>query len=246
MKRQVMIIAVAFTPLAFFSCTKEKSEMKPATAANETSGTASRTAITYNPNKGGITGYFEFNGDLKDKSGLLGDAKETGGVTAIYTTGRKGVRNTALSLNGRYGLDIASVPLRMNMSVAAWVKYGVTYKGLVAHNFVSSSVGPNLLQQGDEFWSTIITPLTDGVSSGPMSNDWHHLVGTYDGNELKFYVDGTYMGSVINPSYPLSGEIDYRIGYFLNSTSYWIGAIDEVTFYNKTLTDAEVVSLATL
>jgi hypothetical protein len=42
----------------------------------------------------------------------------------------------------------------------------------------------------------ISSSYTDGVPSGSSDGHWHYLVATYDGNGLKFYVDGNYVGNV--------------------------------------------------
>jgi hypothetical protein len=66
---------------------------------------------------------FEFNGNLKDKTGQLVDAKPNVPGGANYTTDRKGVLNKAILFTGRYGLDILNVPIQINSSVAVWVRY---------------------------------------------------------------------------------------------------------------------------
>ena len=54
----------------------------------------------------------------------------------------------------------------------------------------------------------------DGVV---YDGQWHHLVGTYDGNAVRLYVDGTEIGLGTPASFP--------IGYNLsNSNDLFIGA----------------------
>ena len=252
MKRQLMILATAFTPIVFFSCTKEKTGMTPTThvATSETTGDttlAAKPATNSNPYRTGVTGWFDFNGNLKDKSGLLADAKPIFSTSPSYTTGRNGAANQAIKFSGRYGLDIFNVPFQPNSSVSAWVKYSTVPATNATYYFVSSGIGPNFAQQYDQFWGVITTPLTDGVASASLNGDWHHLVATYDGNQLKFYVDGTFVGASNNPSQLASQVLDYHIGYYTGATNvYWQGAIDELTFFKRTLSAYEVYKISTM
>ena len=70
----------------------------------------------------------------------------------------------------------------------------------------------------------------------------HHIVGTYDGSNLKIYFD-----SVLKQTTPYSGTIDVasgiaRIGcYTLGGADYMIkGLIGEVRIYNRALTPQEI------
>jgi len=71
---------------------------------------------------------------------------------------------------------------------------------------------------------------------------WQHVVGTYDGTDVKLYVDGIERGFVTqtglssNPSYSL------RIGSN-NGNGYFNGIIDNVLVYNRALSSDEVKQL---
>ena len=72
----------------------------------------------------------------------------------------------------------------------------------------------------------------------PTTNTWHHIVGTYDGTTLKFYLDGvlaTSNGIVATP---------YQNTYDLNviQTAYPIdGRVANARVYNRALTATEVL-----
>ena len=75
-------------------------------------------------------------------------------------------------------------------------------------------------------------------------NKWYHLVGTYDGKEMKIYVNG----KLENTTNAQSGEINYpdRIFYTIgaykddNEDFSHKGLIDEVRIYDRALTEKEI------
>ena len=77
-------------------------------------------------------------------------------------------------------------------------------------------------------------------------NTWYHLACTYDGTDLKFYIDGnltdttTHVGGVIP-----NGGRDITIGGNDAWGEYFDGVIDEVHIYNRALSEAEIQALMT-
>lgn len=93
-----------------------------------------------------------------------------------------------------------------------------------------------------------------GASGGPGNcafgtipfnplNVWTHIAGTYDGTTLKEYVNGVLVQSIDNSAYQhrLDTNQPLMIGrlpdpaYFLA----WVGGIEDVRVYNKTLSATE-------
>ena len=250
MQKQIIILAAAIMPFAFFSCSKESIKTQQA----NNSATTDEAFATQKPGtipiikiKDGLTGMFEFNGNLKEKTGQLADAVPTIPGVTTYTTDRKGMVNKAIRFTGRYGLNILKVPTQPNSSVAAWVKYTSVPAPGVILPFLFSNRGPNFDQHGTHYAGVIITPVTTSVYSSPMDDNWHHLVATYDGNDLRFYVDGKYIGSSNNPSQYNPYTLTYNVGYmpFINSP-LWQGCMDDLSFYSRTLSDADVQQLYNL
>lgn len=78
---------------------------------------------------------------------------------------------------------------------------------------------------------------TETVSTEEIENGWHNIVGTYDGNYLKLYIDGICKG---NESASWNGvDTDCYIGYDIVD-GYFNGSIDEVSIWNRTLSDTEI------
>ena len=82
-----------------------------------------------------------------------------------------------------------------------------------------------------------------GVNSGfsPAFGVWYHIIGTYDGQHVKIYVNGRLKGSSVrNGAMPLNGN-NTVIGFW--NTDYFPGLIDEVRVYNQALSAEEIKNL---
>lgn len=80
------------------------------------------------------------------------------------------------------------------------------------------------------------------------SNQWTHLVGTYDGSNLRMFVNGIPQNSVPWTLGIFPGTVPIAIGATLGATtgaatSFFNGLIDEVTLYKRALSSNEVASI---
>ncbi|OHB52253.1 MAG: hypothetical protein A2Y10_06190 [Planctomycetes bacterium GWF2_41_51] len=175
--------------------------------------------------------------------GITGSAVHFDGQSAFY-----------VSQSGNYFNDMYS-----GCSVSCWVrttaggswlgyinKYGGSTGWVLRMN--SSSKTPCFTTRGtgidNENGSQGVVNVADG--------QWHHIVGTFDGNEKKIYVDGFFRATdvlennLIAPtSSPLSigaARLVFSNGSYTVSNGF-IGAIDEVRLYNYALSPLEVGQL---
>ena len=84
--------------------------------------------------------------------------------------------------------------------------------------------------------------INSGSTTQVAPNEWQHMAVTYDGEQLRFYYNG-----VLDASVNASGTIDYpnyevTIGSldYLDTDFYMDGKVDEVSFWNKALSQAEI------
>ncbi|KAH3732451.1 Concanavalin A-like lectin/glucanases superfamily [Pelomyxa schiedti] len=86
------------------------------------------------------------------------------------------------------------------------------------------------------------TYLRGGTSELTLGN-WHHVVVSYDGSNVNFYVNGTSHTRLHIPGIivPDSGSL-YIGRYISGSWAYFNGSIDEVYIYNRVLSQEEVDS----
>ncbi len=77
------------------------------------------------------------------------------------------------------------------------------------------------------------------ITLSGSKNAWHHYVLTYDGTTLKLYYDG-YLAGSSSPTLNTLAQ-DIYLGRWNND--YFDGKIDEVSYWNKALTEAEIRDL---
>ena len=244
MKKQCLIFAT-ITTIVFTSCSKEKIEAPQTNQPEEIAGARGGGGGIVAPIdlKKGLTGLYEFNGNLIEATGKLMTGSPNGSV--FYTADRKGIRGRAVKFNGSLDIAIAAVPHSERMSVAAWVKYdsaSSTLGGLV----ISQSDGPRFMQAFNQYYTSNNPTGNPYVGSGAINNQWHFLVTTIDGSTCRFYVDGSLVGSVASPDVESLTMAIYLLGTGTTIENRWRGAMDDLRFYNRTISAAEVQALFNL
>ncbi len=77
-------------------------------------------------------------------------------------------------------------------------------------------------------------------------NKWHHLVGTFNGTELKIYLDGEFENTMsFTGTIAVPASFDLAIGGLGYNPSTWNlnGRVDDVRIYDKALSSSEVKQL---
>jgi len=254
MKKKILFIAVTISAIILFSCSKEKIETSQSNDLMQQPESAQSQKMVIPSLSKNLECLYEFNSNLKESTGQLADAVPTTAGAEVYTDDRFGQPEKAIKFNGRYGLQVFDIPAAgSNFSIAAWVKYD---SANLSTNYFAHCITacPQFAQELTNYWGVVSTPTTNGVPSAPQSDKWHHLVATYDANDLKFYVDGNYVGSITNPmggSYPAGFKTDYQLGYVTpllskDFLSVWYGSMDDFRFYTRTLSAKEVLALYNL
>ncbi|MCJ7777247.1 MAG: LamG domain-containing protein [Sedimentisphaerales bacterium] len=73
---------------------------------------------------------------------------------------------------------------------------------------------------------------------------WHHLAGTYDGTQVKLYIDGElrntkdHVGPIASNAYNVNIGADSE-----KADRFYNGVIDDVRIYNRALSGAEITSI---
>ena len=87
---------------------------------------------------------------------------------------------------------------------------------------------------------------------GPASDldEWTHLVGTYDGADMRFYVDGSEVGALLGVAYLPVDSFFFFIHFFVGASfnedvsgtgdAFWIGDVDEVALYGQALSPTRI------
>lgn len=72
---------------------------------------------------------------------------------------------------------------------------------------------------------------------------YHHLVGTWNGTQTEFFVDGVSRGTASISTIETSGSQGFAFGATAGGTDYVNGNIDEIGFWTRALSGTEVTEL---
>ena len=76
----------------------------------------------------------------------------------------------------------------------------------------------------------------------PKLKEWHHVVATYDGKDIKQYIDGKLDTSVAGGGEIASQDVAFHVGQAQTGLPSMFGKIDEVAVYDRALDLDEIKS----
>ncbi|MFH1439319.1 MAG: LamG domain-containing protein [Candidatus Woesearchaeota archaeon] len=178
-----------------------------------------------------------------DYSGKDHHGTDTGNIVWNATGGFDG--------NGSYEFDsidgyiklpnTASLHPANEFTISTWVKY----KDEGGYVFMIDGISVGLSITSDLAKLDVkANGYEELYSVGVLSeNQWYHIAATYDGARQKIYING-----LLNSSSDQNGSITYTdngvsIGYYYGSATYFNGSIDDVVFYNKSLSPEQILAL---
>jgi chitodextrinase len=222
--------------------------------SNNTATSASVTVTVSNvappPPPTGLVAAYSFDAGSGTTVGDLSGNGNTGTITnATWTT--TGKFGGALSFNGTDAWvtvpDSASLHLTTGMTLEAWVDpttLGSSWRTAVFKEQTGNYAYALYANTGTG------NPSANGIiggndddtraASGIPLNTWTHLAATYDGANLKLYVNGAQAASLAASGNILTSTGALRIGGNNIWPEWFSGQIDEVRVYNKALTQAEI------
>ena len=208
----------------------------------------------------GLVAYYPFNGNAKDESGNGKNGTVNG---AALTTDRFGNPSSAYSFNGTNDINISSLNLNSDWSISFWINslnlngFDLQYPLGLGCSSLSSGGTPgfgitggnvnsicNQLQLNNMF-------LTDASSicgtnlwiSTYQNNVWYNVVIDKSNTQYNIFINGikNVTGSLINlniESLLLGKRCNLNFAKF-------IGKLDDIKIYNRTLDSTEVKTLFT-
>jgi hypothetical protein len=204
----------------------------------------------------GLVAYYPFNGNAKDESGNGNDGTVHG---ATLTEDRFGNKESAYSFDGRSQILVNSFKnfhWGNKFTVSVWFKRTgewANYQGIVSNgygNYGSWEIRMGREDNGTNLGGGIITKNSektwDFVGLYAAQNQWHHVVMTYDGTNLYFYLNGKAQsgggndtGDIIAKNTPLTiGKAGVGM-----SREYFVGSIDDLRIYNRAFSESEIQQL---
>ncbi len=213
-----------------------------------------------------LKGYWSFNGqDMSDTTAYDRSGGGNNGTLTNSPTKTMGKVGQALSFDGTDDYttvaDANSLDITSAISMAVWIKTTDT-NGCIMSKGTSSTdkcfdLSANKVYELGILSSTLYFQTSNGTTTNVVSgsatplldNQWHHVVGTWDGttttNAMKIYIDGavTYQGTAtVTTIQSTSSSLAFGYG----STYYLAGSIDEGRLYNRALSAGEIKSLFNL
>jgi type II secretory pathway pseudopilin PulG len=222
----------------------------------------------------GLAGHIAITMDKSsaDPTGLVGWWKlnETSGTTTADSSGN-GNNGTLVNMNpatdwvtGQIGgaLDCdgtndyvncgngASLNITAQVTLAVWVKTRDCgnsafnpYVDKGDHSYALRHNSSNNLSFAIHTNSTWYA--ADYAVTSAFNNSWHHVAGSYDGSNVKLYVDGVLRGTTNHVGSIDSTTYGVNIGRCSEQTSrLYNGVIDDVRIYNRALSATEIAQLA--
>jgi len=211
-----------------------------------------RIELGYPATDSGLVGYWTLDGEsggATDASGTGNDGRADGGPTR----GVDGILGTtAWGFDGSD--DRITVPnntsLEMNdtdaVTVSMWVSKSTNQSGWIgllqhsdtSYNLQFDNGNSPAFTIYDETWNTVYS----GESLVP--GRWYHLVGTFDGNQARIYVNGSVAGTASADFIAPGGDLPVGIAYNNDTGNRnFDGRMDAVRLYDRALSSDEVGAL---
>ena len=201
----------------------------------------------------GLVGLWRFNGDADDSSDYDNHGTVYGGENYVDSP-----MVQALSFDGIN--DYVEIENDSSLNITqgtweAWIKFDAL-PSVAGHPM-------NPLAKANQYWihgsrndpdssttdAIVVKIRVGGIRYCAKTSDgfitvglWYHVAGTYDGEILKLYVNGTLVDSNPAPSGDIeTGTQIMAVGTWSTLIDYFQGTIDEVRIWNRALTDNELI-----
>jgi hypothetical protein len=246
--------------LSFFGRVLSDTEIRA--AYNAGGSCKCKPAATAAPS--GLVGWWAGDGDPSDRSGNANNGSLVNGTT--FALGKVG---QTFSFNGGNEVDVPDAPSlnpTTQITLEAWVyptsnSSGGNAMALIANKEVvgntqyeiSRRLASGICPSGGGIPTGNFAVYIGGISPFPDDcggwmdgggnlplNAWSHVAASYDGTNVRAFVNGALTRTApASGSIPTTGGL-FRIGKRISNPENWIGQVDEVSLYNRGLTQAEV------
>ena len=132
------------------------------------------------------------------------------------------------------------------ISVACWIKvnaFDKEWQALITKGNISWRLSRGQ-KNNLHFACTGVWPEWVHGKKDVNDGQWHHVVGTFDGNKLSLYVDGQLDATASLVTAPrkihITDEPVYIGGNSQKEDRNWNGLVDEVRIYNYALSEQEI------
>lgn len=133
-----------------------------------------------------------------------------------------------------------------NITVSSWVFYTAYGGGGQPYSVITVKGSPWtwLLENPSNTFRFRITAGGSDVNVADTSthllNTWYNVVGTYDGSNMRIYVNGVLKNTLTQTGTLATNSETAKIGTFQGTNYNLTGRIDNVSIYNRALTASEI------
>lgn len=144
--------------------------------------------------------------------------------------------------------ETAALDITQNLTLSMWMKVGTASAN--AYWLLDNNTQYHVSFQPD---GQVRCGLgSEVVSSGALriyDQDWHHIGCTYEGAQLKLFVDGSRVGCrSLETMIATGGSVGTSIGANISAgptfSDQFIGGLDNVQVFSRTLTDQQICEAA--
>jgi hypothetical protein len=169
----------------------------------------------------------------------------------VYSSANGGYLSFVPS-SSQYGSTSTSLAATSTWTIEAFIYYNGTNTGGLPCIFTdtypgtSSSIqwalgslaggGNTALQAGYFSGGWFVTPAQTPLTSG----NWYHVVGTYDGTNIKLYINGSLNQTTASSTAPVRNAGGHRIMRRWDLGDYWGGNLAVLRLYSRALSSTEV------
>jgi hypothetical protein len=205
----------------------------------------------------GLVGWWPFNGNANDESGNNNNGTVNG---ATLSTDRNGIVNNSYLFNGTSDKITFQSKFQFHnsgdASISIWIKTISIPSGIQAtflkskltnsdnnrFNFFANPKPNNKVLISLDYRESNTTLHALNIDTINLNN-WHHLTYTRSGNSYKLYIDGVFQNITTDNNPVALNEIGWLIGNDPSSSHDFNGIIDDISIYNRALTQQEITSL---
>lgn len=204
----------------------------------------------------GLTGHWTLNEGTGTTAGDSSGNSNTGSILngALWTTGKMGQALDFDGVNDRVIVSSSATLAPTNaLTLSAWIRPdSVTATQFIINKAISTSANGDyfLVLRNTGVLGIVVNSGVEGARTGNTAlttNTWYHVVGTWDGSNLRMYLNGV----ADSIAQPLSGTManngdNLGIGASATGVRPFNGLIDDVRVYNRALSATDVMNLYNL
>ena len=201
----------------------------------------------------GMVAYWQFEGNANDSSAIGNDGVIYGDTTFVNTNPLLG-QSVYMDGSGDYitVADDDSLDFTTAFSATMWINPSTVdsgwkmlfgkwlWNGGTARNYDFRLSNDDIFVGLNQSWSTI--------SADVQLNEWQQVAFSYDGNIIKVYLNGEYIGEWqrtgplgVNETHLVIGGIPYRTDDSVYSGWHYYGYMDEFKLFNRALSEDEIL-----